>query len=201
MTGRSLPTAMFVLPSKSRRRVQAVPSTDCTALSAAAFEPLLFTGEVRGVCGCQKCACIVDDCQECVLRVSLDDHFGMSGVSCECGQNAICKRISVSFLLKRNRNHLFGHSVYGHQDCDHWSILLCLQEAGSRIGCLAGFVIVTHVCFLSHELGHRRCTKVDVSARHWLAHRGAGTSIATGGSTSSRPSNSRSISSSTGGRS
>ena len=80
-------------------------------------------------CGCQQCACVVDDCHECVLRVSLDDHFGMSDVSCEFGQTATCKRISVFFLLKRNGNHLFIHCVYGHQDCDHWSILLCLQEA------------------------------------------------------------------------
>ena len=47
--GKSLFTATFVPPSKSRRKVRAIPSTDCTAVSAAPFEPLLFTSEVRGV--------------------------------------------------------------------------------------------------------------------------------------------------------
>ena len=47
--GKPLPTAMFVLLSKSRRRVRPIRSTDCTALSAAPFKPLLFTGEVRDV--------------------------------------------------------------------------------------------------------------------------------------------------------
>ena len=55
----------------------------------------------------------MDDCHECVLRVSLDDHFGMSDVSCECGQTATCKRISVPFLLKSHGNHLFVYCVSG----------------------------------------------------------------------------------------
>ena len=70
----------------------------------------------------------MDDCLECVLRVSLDDHFGMSDVPCECGRTATCKQIFVSFLLKRNGNHLFVHCVHDHQDC-RWSIFLGLQEA------------------------------------------------------------------------
>ena len=55
--------------------------------------------------------------------------LGCPDVSCECGQTATCKRISVSFLLRRNGKHLFVHCVYGQQDCDHWSIFLCLEEA------------------------------------------------------------------------
>ena len=61
--GRSLPAAMFILPSKSRRRGRAIPSTDCTALSAAPFEPLLFTGEVRGVAAVSNAHASWDDCQ------------------------------------------------------------------------------------------------------------------------------------------
>ena len=120
MIGKSPPIAMFVLLSKSRRRVRAIYPTDCTALSAAPLEPLPFTGEVRGVAAVSNAHAPY----ECVLRVSLDDHFGMSDVPCECGQTATRRRIAVSFLLKRNGNHLFVHCVYGHR-----SIFLCLQEA------------------------------------------------------------------------
>ena len=42
----------------------------------------------------------MNDCHECRFRVSLYDHFGMSDVSCECGQTTTCKWISVAFLLK-----------------------------------------------------------------------------------------------------
>ena len=39
----------MILLSKSRRRVRAISSTDCTTLSAAPLEPLLFRSEVHGV--------------------------------------------------------------------------------------------------------------------------------------------------------
>ena len=41
----------------------------------------------------------MDDCHECVLRVSLDDHFGMSDVSCECGLCVFKCVFSSSFLF------------------------------------------------------------------------------------------------------
>ena len=39
--------------------------------------------------------------------------------------------ICVIFLLlfKKGGNHLFAHCVNGHQNCDHWRVFLCLQEA------------------------------------------------------------------------
>ena len=80
-------------------------------------------------CGCQLCACVVDDCHECVLLVSLDDHFGMSDVSCECGQTATCEWISVTLFFKSDGNHLLIQFIYGCQNCDDWRVFLCLQEA------------------------------------------------------------------------
>ena len=58
----------------------------------------------------------------CVLRVASDDHFGMSDVSCECGQTATCEWISIALLFKRDGNHLFVHCFYGYQNCDHWRV-------------------------------------------------------------------------------
>ena len=88
---------------------------DCTALSAAPFEPLLFTGEVRGVAA--------------VSNAHASWMTAMSACSESPWMITLGCPTSVSFLLKRNGNHLFVHCVYGHQDCDHWSIFLCLQEA------------------------------------------------------------------------
>ena len=68
----------------------------------------------------QQCACVMDDCHECALRVSLDDHCGMSDASCECCQTATGEWISVTFLFRSDGNHLFVHCFYGYQNCDHW---------------------------------------------------------------------------------
>ena len=87
--------------------------------------------------------CTRRGCHECVLRVILDGHFGMSDVSCECGQTATCKWIFASSQEERQI-----HCVCGHQDCDQWRIFLP-SVSTCRIGrqvCLACFVIVTHVC-------------------------------------------------------
>ena len=68
-----------------------------------------------------------------MLRVSLDDHIGMSNVSCECGQTATCKWMSVSLLFKSNGNHLFVHCVNGYLNSDHWQVVLS-SRSSSRIG-------------------------------------------------------------------
>ena len=71
----------------------------------------------------------MNDCHERRFRVSLDDHFGMSHMACECGQAAPCKEISVALLLKRKCNLLFVHCIDGYQDCDYWCVFLSLQKA------------------------------------------------------------------------
>ena len=70
----------------------------------------------------------MDDCHECVLRVSLGDHFGTSDVSCACGQDCelrvvfrkqwsqwmtgvpgwTCDRASCLFSLPRARTQTFA---------------------------------------------------------------------------------------------
>ena len=120
---------MFVLPNKSRRRVRTIPPTDCTALSAAPFESLLCAGEVRGVAAVNNAHAswmtALSACSESPWMITL----GCPTCRANAAHTAICKQISVSFLLKRNGNHLFLRCVHGHQGCDRWSIFLCLQDA------------------------------------------------------------------------
>ena len=131
-----------------------------------------------------------------MLRVSLDDHFGMSDVSCECCQTATCEWTSVTLLFKRDGNHMFVHCICGYQNCDHWRVFR--RQWSHFVTGVPGWTCDRASCLFSLPRARRQTLHQDCVRSSLFGSPSAGTSIATG---SSRLLTSRSISSSTSGRS
>ena len=111
-------------------------------------------------------------------------------------------------MIRKGLSNCRAYAVFPfflcHQDCDHWSLFLCLEEAEVALDdgmCLAGFVIVTNVCFPTSsdaDVAPRLIRQMFVSMMSSLV---TGWLIGCRNFTSSRSINSRAISSSTSGRS
>ena len=121
----------------------------------------------------------MDDCHQCVPRVTLDDH----GAPCECGQTATCKRIlCYTSCQEEPQPFVCALCVYATRTVTIGASSCVVRKW------VCGFVIVTHVFSptssdtdvaprLTWQMGEPMlCPRSSVESS------GVGTSIATGGS-------------------